>query len=75
MLKVKVMSDMFIVNGHTYFTSAELTAALKTLPRPDTIGLVQEGGITPTRHNEAISAIQDAGLDVPIGFVGNEVFY
>lgn len=75
MLQVKVKSDVFIVNGHTYSTSAELTTALKTMPRPDAIGLVQESNISPERHNEAISAIQGAGLKVPIGFVGNEVFH
>ena len=64
-----------MINDQAYFTSAELTAALKTLPRPDTISLVQEGVITPARHKEAIAAIQSAGLNVPIGFVGNEVFY
>jgi hypothetical protein len=75
MLQVKIKPDVFIINGQTYSTSAELKSALKTMPRPDAIGLVQEGGISTERHNEAISAIQGANLNVPIAFVGNEVFY
>lgn len=75
MLQIKVKSDVFIINGQTYSTSAELTTALKTMPRPDAIGMVQEGSISSERHNEAISAIQEANLNVPIGFVGNEVFH
>jgi hypothetical protein len=72
---LQVKSDVFILNGRTYATAAELTTALKTMPRPDGIRLVQEGGISTERHNEAISAVQGAKLNVPISFVGNEVFY
>jgi hypothetical protein len=75
MLQVKVKSDVFIINGQTYSTSTELTTALRTMPRPDAIGLIQEGGISPERHNQAISALQEANLNVPISFVGNEVFH
>ncbi|MYM21077.1 hypothetical protein GTP46_00235 [Duganella sp. FT135W] len=74
-LKVQVKSDVFIVNGHTYATSAELTAALKTLPRPDEIDLMQERGISRERRNEAVAAIRDTGLNVLIGVEGNEVFH
>lgn len=74
-LQVTVKSDVFIINGQTYATAAELTTALKTMPRPDGIGLLQQVGISTERHNEAISAVQGAKLNVPISFVGNEVFY
>jgi len=74
MLQIEVKSDVFIINGQTYSTSTELTTALRTMPRPDAIGLVQEGGLSPELHNQAISAIQGANLNVPISFVGNEVF-
>lgn len=74
-LLVKVRPDAYIVDGHTYATSAELTAALKALPRPDAIGLLSDGEISPVRYSEAISVVQAAGLNVPIGVVGNEVFY
>jgi hypothetical protein len=74
-LRVLVNRDEFIVNGQRYTTAAELKAGLQAQPHADAIGLIQESSISPERHHEAISAIQEAGLDIPIIFVGNEVFY
>ncbi|MTV37428.1 hypothetical protein [Duganella radicis] len=74
-LKVTVKADTFIVNSQTYLSSKDLTAALRKMPHPDAIAVIQEHGISPERHDEAMSAIQSADLKVPIGFVGNEVFY
>lgn len=45
------------------------------LPPPDGINLIHTKDATPARRNEAISAVKNAGIKAPIGWVGNEVFY
>lgn len=74
-LVIQIRKTDFIVNGHSYATTAELTAALKNLPSPDVVNLIHAEGATSDRTNEAIAAVKSAGVKAPIGWVGNEVFY
>jgi hypothetical protein len=75
LLDIQIRKMDFVVNGHSYATTAELTTALKKLPPPDGINLIHAEGATPERRNEAIAAVKNAGIKAPIGWVGNEVFY
>ncbi|MBC7685471.1 MAG: hypothetical protein H7176_09615 [Bdellovibrionales bacterium] len=75
LLDIQVGRTDFVLNGHSYATTAELTTALKRLPSPDGINLIHAEGATLERTNEAIAAVKNAGIKAPIGWVGNEVFY
>jgi hypothetical protein len=74
-LEIQVRKADFVVDGHSYATSADLTTALKKLPSPDLVHLIHAEGTTVERTNEAIAAIKNAGVKARIGWVGNEVFY
>ena len=63
------------MGGRSFSTGAELTAALKALPPPGGVAIIQsEEGIPRERRKEAIAAIRNAGINKPIATVGNEQF-
>lgn len=74
-LDIKIRKTDFVVHGHSYATTAELTTALKMLPPPDGVNLIHTKDATPARRNEAIAAVKKACIKALIGWVGNEVFY
>jgi hypothetical protein len=71
---IQIRKTDFVVNGHSYATTAELTTALKKFPPPDGINLIYTLDTTPERRSEAIAAVKNAGIKATIGWVGNEVF-
>jgi hypothetical protein len=65
-LQVEVNKNAFILNGQSYRDPAELTAAIKALPRPDIINLAQAADVDEERRNAALFAIIDSESGTPV---------
>lgn len=68
-LHVEVNKNAFILNGKSYSKPAELTAAIKALPRPDIINLAQAADIDEERRNAALFAIIDSDSGTPVNVI------
>jgi hypothetical protein len=65
----------YSIEGTPYGSVPAVVAALASMPNLEAIRLVSSPDVAEERVETLVAAIRSAGIAVPIGMVGNEVFY
>jgi hypothetical protein len=72
--EVFIGPSTYRLGGTTFPSTSDLVAALRSEPTLEAVYIIPEPGVPNERVSNTISSIRAAGIAVPIGMVGNEVF-